>query len=291
MMGVKDGEWIEEFRYLLDRNHVGVVGSSFSCEVFAHAQPHMYVVRTEMLSDAVTRFNVQKKTMQSLNLMQYFQDGASVVATRLGYKLASVLYHKRAQQEFFSNQCLTTTNANSLSPASSNPLSWCDLLPDEVVFVKWGGVPLRPPATMCQEHINRVLERTAQLAVEDPNLQLHIPETFHRGITYELMRQYNMEQWRGRDIPQLIISNNGTTFHRSSGGRNKRPTSGKETHYATALANPKVFQEDDYSAQSPKVCLLASVLPQHDSHPAVRGGSIFSSVDIEGMLKCKHMVV
>jgi hypothetical protein len=210
----------------------------------------MYAVRTELLTDAVARYNVQKKTMQSLNLMQYFQDGASVVATRLGYKLASVLYHKRAQQEFFSNQCLTTTNPNSISPASSNPLSRC-----------------------------------AQLAVEDPNLQLHIPETFHRGITYELMRQYNMEQWRGRDISQLIISNNGTATQR--GGRNKRPTSGKEIHYATALANPKVHQEESYSAQSPKVCLLVSVQPKHDSHIAVRGGSIFTSVDIEGMLRCK----
>mmetsp|Transcript_29274 Transcript_29274/g.58426 ORF Transcript_29274/g.58426 Transcript_29274/m.58426 type:complete len:787 (-) Transcript_29274:10-2370(-) len=287
MVGVKDALWIDEFRQLLDHNHVGMVGSSFSCELFAHVQPHMYALRTEVLTAAIAMYNSEQRRQRNVNVMHYFQDGVSALTQRLGYRLASILYKKRGNQDVFGNKCLGTTNpSNALVTANSNPSTWCDLLPEEVVFVKWGGVPLRPPGTMCSSHIDKVLLQTADLAVQDPQMQLHIPETFHRGIMYELMRQYNMEQWRGRDIGQLVINGTRSVLYKQT-GRFKQVVTGAQ--YASALANPQVYMEDTYAKLGPKICVFATVLPTHINDPAIRGGTIFTSVNlvstIESMLR------
>lgn len=316
MVGVRDAAWIDQFRFLLDDNNVAIVGSSFSCEIFAHVQPHMYMIRTQLLSEAAAKFSVQKKT-HNINMMQYFQDGMSVIATRLGFRMASILYYKRGLQLYFDNQCISVTNKAGMVPASSNPTSWCDVTPEELIFVKWGGVPLRAPAiTMCTDHIDKVMWVTMQLAVQDPTLQLHIPETFHRNVMYELRKQYNMEYLRSLDVSKLIITNTssaytGNSYSGGSGvdklsvrdsryGSNSLGTSNSnsfsasttstDVKYATALANPRIDQLP-YSKKGPKVCLFVHTVPSHDSEPSVRGSTIFTSVDIEGMIHCKRAML
>jgi hypothetical protein len=285
MSAVKDARWIDEFRTLLDNNHVGIVGSSFSCEPFAHVQPHMYVIRTELLTEALAKYNEQKQS-QNVNMMQYFQDGLSVMATRLGYRIASILYHKRGHQEFFNNVCMSDPLKGS--GGSSNPQLWCSLGPDDVIFVKWGGVPSQ---VMCAQQVENVLARTAELAVQDPSLALHLPETFHRGITYELMRQFNMELWRSRDLPQLIVNASHSSHSTAKAGTKHKPHStlpDAGIKYASALANPRVFMEQEYSPTSRKVCFFAALAPQHEPPDAgaPRRG-IYKTIDAEAMIICK----
>lgn len=297
MYYTKNGEWIEKFRYLLDGNNVGIVGASMSCELFPHVQPHMYIFRTELLNTAIKQYNIEKKT-NNMNIIQYFHDGISVLAVRLGYKLASMLYYIRKQELYFQDQCLTTTSSStsttattSTSSSHTNPLTWCDLTPEEVVFVKWGGVPLRPPTTLCIHHLNKVLQQTTTLALNDPTLQLHLPETFHRGIMYELRKQYNMEIWRNSYIASLVVYKNTTTSSGSSSNdsSNKKDSTTTSTtaSYASALVNPNIYMTDIYSIHNPKVCFLVTVETKQDSTPMSKAGSIFETIDVQQLIYCK----
>ena len=279
MVGAKNGAWIDDFRFLLDQNNVGVVGSSFSCDPAPHVQPHMYAMRTELLTEASTKFDGPRKSL-SANIISFFQDGVSAAATKLNYKLASILYYKRDGQHFFDNKCLVVENTPQQIRATGNPTTWCDLNPEDLVFVKWGGVPLRPPVTqMCIEQIDRVLSATAELAVADPKMQLHFPETHHRGVVYELRKQFSVELWRGRDVNRLIVSRNATQLLPS--------TTEKSIKYATSLANPRPFQVDKYGVRKQKVCFLVKVTPKQDSDPSVKFNSIFNLFHVEDLIHCK----
>jgi len=279
MIGAKNGAWIGEFRTLLDQNNVGAVGASFSCDPAPHVQPHMYAMRMDMLAEAANKFAGVRKS-QSNNVISFFQDSVSAAATKLNYRVASLLHYKRDEQLFFDNKCLSVQNPPNRPAATANPMSWCDLSPEEVVFVKWGGVPLRPPSTMCEDHIDRVLTATAQLAVQDPQMQLHFPEIHHRTVMYEIRKQYNIENWRSRNLQLLIVPKNTTTTFSSS-------TKDNGIRYATALVNPQPHMVDVYRKSAPKVCFLVKVLPKYDSDPAVKKASIFAQMDVEETIQCK----
>ena len=279
MTGAKNGQWIQDFRYLLDRNDVGVVGSSFSCDPTPHIQPHMYAMRMDVLVESASKFSGSRKP-QSSNVVQFFMETITASATKLNYRQASVLYYKRDQQEFFENKCLAEKNAPGQMVATSNPATWCNLAPEDAIFVKWGGVPLRPPVLLCPEHVDKVLTATAKLAEQNPALHLHFPEVHARGVIYELFKQFAIEQWRGRHLPQLLVHANHTSESKDS-------VRESGIVYATALANPRPSMVDTYTEGAPKVCFLVQVLPKQDSDPSVKKSSVFSLVDVEEMIQCK----
>jgi hypothetical protein len=134
-----------------------------------------------------------------------------------------------------------------------------------------------------------VLLLTSALAEADPNMKLHIPETFHRGITYELRKQFNSEMWRSRDLSRIIISNT-SLFQDPGNGIDGEGDAKKPVRYGTALANTKISLVEPYSKYGAKVCLFAHAVPSHDSAEEVRKNTIFTNVDVEGFIQCTFLL-
>ena len=58
-----------------------------------------------------------------------------------------------------------------------NPISWCTVLPQDVIFMKWGGNAYKYPGFLCNETVSIMEYVLYAMKEKYPNLDLIIPET------------------------------------------------------------------------------------------------------------------
>jgi hypothetical protein len=93
----------------------------------------------------------------------------------------------------YKNKCLASS---SNVRTTSNPTMWCNLLPSEILFVRYGGAVLRTPGILCEDTAKAITDATIALAAKVPQLRLRLPENPYGGIYRDLYAQYSSELWQ-----------------------------------------------------------------------------------------------
>jgi len=143
MIHYNQGKWLQEFRYLLDKNNIGIVGASSVCEnKRGSIQPHMFAFRSSVLKSALYASKPLNSTKAiTKEFFKILKIGIEKIVKSLKMKLSSILYYKRYNQISFEGECpeikkSTYDNRNvNMQPTNShryNPTYWCDILPQEV---------------------------------------------------------------------------------------------------------------------------------------------------------------
>lgn len=198
-----NGEWIDEFNRLLASNNVGLIGPTMSCEVSPHVQTHMFALRSSVipfiLSDMTAKLEAKYKSWQAL--ISSLEVGLTGVVMNAGYNVSSFLYASRGQPYF--RQCLKYTGPPNRF--DQNPTGWCGVTAEDLLFVKWGGEPMRTPGMVCNESLSHMENLLETLTQTEPRLQLTVPEVMMGGNMYPLFKEYAQEAWidRHRATPPL----------------------------------------------------------------------------------------
>jgi hypothetical protein len=118
---------------------------------------------------------------------------------RAGYNVSSFLYNNRGQPYFEHGKCLTYTGPPNRF--DKNPVGWCGVTPNEQVFIKWGGEPMRTRGMICNDTVLQMEDTLLALAAAEPGLQLTIPEALMGGMLFPLFKEYIAETWIDRRPP------------------------------------------------------------------------------------------
>jgi hypothetical protein len=246
-----NGDWLRQYQQLLSRNNVGLVGSTISCEMEPHVQTHIFAIRTSTLPILL---DLQTERSASTDWAAYIAQteiGLSKRYLRSGYNISSMLYHNRLHKPYFDGQCIPVPHSHIQSDLL-NPTKWCDVVPAEVMFVKWGGQPMKTSGYMCPDMVSRMQHQLLSLSVSDPGLGLIVPETIHGGHLHNLYVQYGLEMWR-----DFLMSKN------------------------------KSVRAVEFTGKD-KVCLLVRTCFKHD--PTAQSGNInnAAAMDINWLSKCEY---
>eukprot|EP01034_Spumella_vulgaris_P023118 gene23118-29311_t len=234
-----DGLWLGEYRKLLDSNNVGLVGSIISCEFTPHVQTHIFAMKTSSLHSVLcggaesngkgsSKFSgSEAKTWQEVVKLTEVALSSSII--KGGQNISALLHEKRTGSPYFSGECLVAPEDRE------NPTFWCDVTPQETIFTKWGGEPLRTPGLLCRAMVERMRLALDSLASAEPKLGLSTSETLYGGNLYDLYRQYGHEERMFRNA--------------RTGGREIAPSR----------------VDSDGAAVDSKVCFLVRSASMHDS--------------------------
>eukprot|EP00598_Pedospumella_elongata_P013970 CAMPEP_0185013418 /NCGR_PEP_ID=MMETSP1098-20130426/98793_1 /TAXON_ID=89044 /ORGANISM="Spumella elongata, Strain CCAP 955/1" /LENGTH=643 /DNA_ID=CAMNT_0027542485 /DNA_START=142 /DNA_END=2071 /DNA_ORIENTATION=- len=168
--GRANGAWWSRITRIFNSYpHVGILGSSISCEFAPHVQSHALALR----SDAAVRILL---TSQIKGLLE---TGLTTTALKLGYNISSLTYQRRWNETVFTGECRHEKGNYPMYDA--NPSSWCDIRPEDALFMKWGGAPLSLRGYYCQRTIDSIREATLKIAEADQSVHLALPETIFGG--------------------------------------------------------------------------------------------------------------
>eukprot|EP01032_Pedospumella_encystans_P022417 gene22417-25395_t len=171
--------------------NVGVLGSSISCEFAPHVQSHALALR----SDAAVRILLKSQIKGML------ETGLTTTALKLGYNISSLIYQRRWNETVFTGECRHEKGNYPMYDA--NPSSWCDVQPEDALFMKWGGAPLSLRGYYCQQTIDNIRAATLKIAEADQTVHLALPETIFGGQLYALSKEYDLERWNDRFVQHL----------------------------------------------------------------------------------------
>mmetsp|Transcript_23451 Transcript_23451/g.39077 ORF Transcript_23451/g.39077 Transcript_23451/m.39077 type:complete len:803 (-) Transcript_23451:521-2929(-) len=194
----QNGEWLGEFARLMNSNNVALVGPTMSCEVSPHVQTHMFALRTSIVPHILSdmRKKLTKKFRNWQRLIVALEVGLTGVVQRAGYNVSSFLYEHRGHPYFQEGQCLKYWGPPN--QFDKNPTGWCGVTPQELVFIKWGGEPMRTPGFMCNTTLWAMEDLMEKIATDEPETPLRLPEAMMGGALYPLYGEYNREVWRDR---------------------------------------------------------------------------------------------
>ncbi|KAJ1415502.1 hypothetical protein B484DRAFT_454512, partial [Ochromonadaceae sp. CCMP2298] len=190
------GQWLGRFKGLLGSHNVAMAGPSMSCEVSPHVQTHMFALRSQMVPKITAHI---RESMTGANLKDWtklihaLEVGMTGVVQAAGFNVSSFLYANRDQPYF--KHCLTYQGPKN--QFDLNPASWCGVSIQELVFVKWGGEPMRTPGMICNSTVvdmENALENISQSEVVD----LVLPEALMGGSLFPLYKEYAREAWLDR---------------------------------------------------------------------------------------------
>jgi hypothetical protein len=195
----ENGEWLGEFQKLMSAHNVALVGPTLSCEVSPHVQTHMFAIRTSIIplimEDMKVKMTATYKSWQ--DLIASLEVGLTGVVMTAGYNVSSFLHRSRGQPYF--SKCLTYTGPPNRF--DQNPTGWCGVAAEDLIFVKWGGEPMRTPGMVCNSSLLHMEDILETMAANEPHLQLIIPEVMMGGPMYPLFKEYANEAWIDRHPP------------------------------------------------------------------------------------------
>jgi hypothetical protein len=193
-----EGQWLIELNKLMYSNNVALAGPTISCEVSPHVQTHAFSLRSDILPHVLSEMkqNMSTKFVSWQEMIASLEVGLTGVVMRAGYNVSALLYDRRGYSYFQEGKCLLKNGPKSRF--ALNPASWCDVTPEEVIFIKYGGEPMRTPGFMCNSTIAAMDDYLYALANKEPELKLIYPETLMGGHYYELYSEYNAEIVRDR---------------------------------------------------------------------------------------------
>jgi len=297
MIYYNEGKWLNEFRYLLDKHNIGIVGASSICEnKRLIILPHMYAFRTSILKSALhaskplnsttlTTTTTTTTTTTAKQLFKILKGGIEKIVKSVRLKLSSVLHYKRYNQISFEGECpelMKTTydnrnvNMQQTNSYRNNPTYWCDVMPHEVIFYKWGGVPMRPPLEICDKQLIIVANETEKISLYNPQAKLHIPESMFSGILHDLNHDYNYEKYKNKHITliskaslSLSLSQSSplssTSLSSSSHSSSSHSSTSHSSSSSSSHSSPSSLKKYPgsnityipYQSTGPKVCLFA----------------------------------
>jgi hypothetical protein len=212
-----NGEWVSKYRSLLSHDHVGMAGSSLSCELVPHIQNHSYIIQSHLIPLLLQTFSFNKTYKELRALFNYNLQYLSVVIRRT-HNITSLLYEHYTNTAYFMNICLTskqieshTSDTSHLSHRSSrivlhqqkllgyhvkektprNPFLWCLLNLTSLIFYPWGGE--RSHQRICTPMKHQMNAVLSMLQQQEVYLQLQVPETVQGGLLHDLCLQYEYE--------------------------------------------------------------------------------------------------
>ncbi len=124
-----NGDWLAEYRRLLDLNNVGIVGSTISCESTPHVQTHIFAMHTELFIKATRLIDSGPRAKTWLGIVAQYEVGLSTTLLSQGYNISSVLYDQRMKTSYFNGTCIPVERKGA---DLLNPTSWCDIKAEEV---------------------------------------------------------------------------------------------------------------------------------------------------------------
>jgi len=203
-----EGQWMLELNKLMYSNNVALAGPTISCEVSPHVQTHAFSLRSDILPHVLSEMkkNMSTKFVSWQEMIASLEVGLTGVVMRAGHNVSSLLYDRRGYSYFQEGKCLRKNGPRSRFEL--NPASWCDVTPEEVIFIKYGGEPMRTPGFMCNSTIAAMDDYLYALSNKEPELKLIYPETLMGGHYYELFSEYNSEVVRDRSPLPVPKQNN-----------------------------------------------------------------------------------
>jgi len=187
----ENGAWISQFRQLLDNNNVGMVGPILTCESVPHVSNFMFAWRSNLFAPLFEMENPQEHI------------GSSDFVRSSQYNISSMLYARKYRAPYFDGRC--ALGCGSKIQPTLNPISWCNVLPQDVIFTYWGGEPVRSLGYFCKHTLAVMRNVLANLATANPDLRLVVPETLVGGKLYEMYKQYNEELYMDRIRPKAVM--------------------------------------------------------------------------------------
>jgi len=272
----KNGEWINEFRSVLNGNDIGMAGPTISCRTQPHVQTHFFALRSAVVPHILTevqRYNALTTPWKST--LDYFSTEMSASVLRAGYQIGSRLTQGRLKQQQFSLNCTANNNEFSI-PFSQNWdfRSWCDVQPQEAIFLRWGGEAVSGRTDdryLCGKEIDmsdhavvRMEDTMLDVASASSQVQFLLPESPYGGLLYDLFKQYRDEMWRER------LNHMAVTDFRSAARVNK------------AIAT---------SGEDENVCFLVRTSTRDDPMRAVRSKPEMKDMDLASLIQCKLCVI
>jgi hypothetical protein len=210
LVHAQKGEWLSEFRKLLDAKGVGIAGSTISCHGGPHVQTHFFGLRSALVPAVLREVHQYYKLTTWTSLQEYFDLAISAAVVRAGHRITSALTQKRFERPYFDQNC--TSHGVFGIPRSVNwdYHSWCELESHDVVFVRWGGEPhgARADRYLCGKGLD--MSDAAVAKMEDTIMDIAgsstmsqkftftLPESPYGGVLQDLFKQYRQELWRER---------------------------------------------------------------------------------------------
>ena len=234
-----NGKWWQRIVSVFQQNpSVGIVGPMISCEIGPHVQTHAFAMRSEVALKVLHEFN-PKRAAGKKNKNRHLETSISEEAISMGHAIVSLYYQRRFNRTIFTGDCVINRGNNAFH--RSNPTSWCGVSPQDALFLRFGGVPLRIKGYYCQDTLQKIAQVTEQIALAEPSAQLILPETIYGGHFYPLYKEYNAELWRDRSV-QLVTA----------------PTT-------SVVPERKISLKSKSEVEDSKVCLLVRTSLMHGS--------------------------
>ena len=206
----QNGEWLKHFLEPMKQHpEIGIVGPSISCEGGAHIQTHAFALRSEIALHLSIQFSGHKKYLRKRKVVHNHDIQLSTEITELGYQLSAIYYTQRFGLTMFGGHCASGTSNSILF--MNNPTSWCQVRPENILFMKWGGAPLRVRGYYCQDTVDSVRNTTLQITQSEPTLELTIPETYQGNGWYTPMKEYDVELYRQPYVVQKLLKQSSST--------------------------------------------------------------------------------
>eukprot|EP00953_Heterococcus_sp_UTEX-ZZ885_P014459 8179-Heterococcus_DN1.PRE.2 len=164
--GRAGGVWLKKFvGALRPEDGIVAVGPSQSCFVAPHLQTHIYAVSTLVLP-AVVAYQLaisERVRGDRLAYIAHVEVGLSQFLYHNGFRIGSTFRTFGDAGNAWEGMCTDRSD--------DNPAKRCDLIPEEQVFMKYGGEVMRRRA-MCSSAVVAVTRSTQAIIDKEPELEL-----------------------------------------------------------------------------------------------------------------------
>eukprot|EP00981_Chlorochromonas_danica_P003353 scaffold644_cov168-Ochromonas_danica.AAC.45 len=205
--GNESGKWLQSYRDLFNGPHnIGLVGSSFSCELVPHVQNFSWSIKREVIPLLMSAFNLRRNHKQWKSVVRYNLQYLSVLVKKR-YNVTSFLYHNRLQEPYFTGSCLSTNGPPNVrwdsERSMDNPVNWCDLTLTDVPFIPWNYLRSHH---ICDTVREALISHLFDADRRFPDEQFFVPETVIGGYLHDVSLQYHEEMYIGSVAKQLSTS-------------------------------------------------------------------------------------
>ncbi|KAJ1436164.1 hypothetical protein B484DRAFT_259982 [Ochromonadaceae sp. CCMP2298] len=160
------GRWISQYRDLLDGEGVGLVGSIIDCLTLStpYVQPHAFVLRGSLIYSLLQELDKYYSSMVFVPMEDYFRFRLTAMVQEQGQRVASLQHSRQTGLRYFTS-CPALDGGSSGSSGNGTGtggggsgsdgadaltgVTWCDIDPQVVLFLRWSGESMGAPDFLC----------------------------------------------------------------------------------------------------------------------------------------------
>lgn len=242
-------KWLDTFSALLQISHgrsrVGLASVMTRCD--DKGSPQLWTDSSPFALGGSMAFEVASQMLDPQHRSYINRDSSiTEVVAELGYDMASVFHQSKLVRSVI-------TPDHCLSPSNSTMQQYCDIKPSEALFMPWGGgEQFNRPGYVCSKLKDDMRQTLVQLRIEEPALELIVPETVQGGQMHDLYEQFDRE------------------VHR----------------YQLSQESPR--HKVETVTENSRVCFLVRTSTMHDSQD--REGSLDYQEGLVGLIRCMRFV-